>query len=789
MAGAMTRVGRPRLVVRQIAKLPGRAVLGNVVARLVALVSIAAVTILVARTGGAEDVGLLALMRVLPGLVGVLAAAGLPSATGYFVAGAHAENARLWPTIGMVMVAGGILGTVVWAVLTPTIHQHLMSNTTQAVVLGVGATVATQLPVSVGKSALQATGDSRGANVATATEEAAFIPAWLLAWAVGLRGGWLLVVALLVADVVVAAWAWVRIARRARMAGRSLSGRPDRELAIDLVRFGARSQVGGLVMLLNLRLDVIVLGLLAGPAPVGVYVVASKFAEFLRLPALALSWVIYPRVAREGIALVLTQARRWLPRLLLLGAAAAAVLGASSFFVLPVLYGEEFVDAGWPTVVLSLGLLLQPVAGVATGFLMGAGRRAELGHPRRRTGRHRHSRRPPHPRPRRSRSGLGQRRGLPDDGLPALPLGPIGRLAGGRGGGALSRVRSTLASVLLATALGAALGACTSQGQMPVLTGAGGLPREQYVALADAVLARGGRVWVEADLVKAWQAGPERYGAVLGVVAAFVARPGITGVKIADEFGYEDGLDAAEAAGALRSMASAIRDRAPARRVLIDVVVPELGCLAWQESAPPGTAGAAAWAAATPTSRREMERCAATEAARNPAATIAAVDGYVRDGGIDVLDLSAGLRDAAEYAAWGTTRDAAMAAIWAEASRRWGADVTLQARKALAHDGRYDKPAASAQADVHTYVDLPLANGAQAVDVWTWSQPYRGRTHQLTDPGLVDNALVSALRERRERGASLWTHMTPSSLQRGLEADVQAATSIFGTIFVTSGTG
>ena len=346
-----------------------------------------------------------------------------------------------------------------------------------------------------------------------------------------------------------------------------------------------------------------------------------------------------------------------------------------------------------------------------------------------------------------------------------------------------------LTTILVTFVLAAAMGACSGTGNAIEPTHAAGKPREQYVALADAVLAQGAQAWVEADLVKAWRAGPERFDSVVGVVAAFVARSGIGGVKIADEFGYGDGLGASDAQDALRSMTAAMHDRVPDRRVLIDVVVPQLGCLAWQESASPGTPGAAGWATATPEARSRMRRCAEAEAAKNPAATIAAVDGYVRDGGIDVLDLSAGLRDDAEYAAWGTTRDAAMTAIWAEASRRWGDRVTLQARKALAHDGAYDKSAATAEADVHTFVDIPLANGAKAVDVWTWSQPYRGTTRQLTDPGLVDNALVTALRARRERGASLWTHMTPSSLQKGLEGDVRAATSIFGTVFVTSGTG
>ena len=97
--------------------------------------------------------------------------------------------------------------------------------------------------------------------------------------------------------------------------------------------------------------------------------------------------------------------------------------------------------------------------------------------------------------------------------------------------------------------------------------------------------------------------------------------------------------------------------------------------------------------------------------------------------------------------------------------------------------------AADAAADVRTFVDIPLAHGAKAVDIWAWSQPYKGGTYTITDPGLQPNPLVEALRTRRDRGAELWTHMTPSSLQTGLEADVKAALTMFGTVFVASGTG
>ena len=304
--------------------------------------------------------------------------------------------------------------------------------------------------------------------------------------------------------------------------------------------------------------------------------------------------------------------------------------------------------------------------------------------------------------------------------------------------------------------------------------------RPQYAALAAAVAAHGARPWVETDLVKAWVAGPERYAAVLDAVVALAGRPGVAGVKIADELGYEDGTHAATDLAFLSATTRSLHERLPGRKVVVDLIVPELGCLAWN-GVPASLVG--------PDSVAARRACGSDATARNPAVALSAVDRYVAKGGLDVVNLSAGLRSDAEYAAWGTTRDAAMAAAWDEASRRWGGSVRLQARKALAHPGAYEGSRASAEAEVHTYVDVPLAHGARAVDIWTWSQPYKGGTYTLTDANLAPNALTRALLDRRRRGAELWTHMTPSSLQVGLDQDVAAAATIFSGVLVASGTG
>jgi O-antigen/teichoic acid export membrane protein len=354
--------------------MPGRAVVDNMGSRIIAIAAVTAVTVLVARSGGPGDVGVLALLRVLPGLAGVLAACGLPTAVGYFIAGPERDHPRLWPTVIAIMLAGGLAGTLAWFALTPLIQRFILASTTIAVVAAAGITVFTQLPVSVARSSLQALDDLRGSNMVTAGEEVAFLPPYAAGYLFGFRGPWLIVFALLVADILVAVPAWVRISRRVRRAGAPLSGRPDLGLGLRVARFGTRSQVGGVMGLLNLRLDFLVLGAMAGTAAVGTYAVASKYAELLRLPGLAVTWVAYPKVARMGASSFGPRARRMMAPLLACGVVSAAALSLLAFPLFPLVFGEEFRTAIWPAVIIVCGLVAEPAAGVGSAFLLGSGR-------------------------------------------------------------------------------------------------------------------------------------------------------------------------------------------------------------------------------------------------------------------------------------------------------------------------------------------------------------------------------------------------------------------------------
>ena len=63
-----------------------RSAAANTAARLLAMLGLTAATVVIARTDGAGAVGSYALLRMLPGLVGVLCVAGLPGALAYFLA-------------------------------------------------------------------------------------------------------------------------------------------------------------------------------------------------------------------------------------------------------------------------------------------------------------------------------------------------------------------------------------------------------------------------------------------------------------------------------------------------------------------------------------------------------------------------------------------------------------------------------------------------------------------------------------------------------------------------------
>jgi hypothetical protein len=288
---------------------------------------------------------------------------------------------------------------------------------------------------------------------------------------------------------------------------------------------------------------------------------------------------------------------------------------------------------------------------------------------------------------------------------------------------------------------------------------------DRYLDLARVLHARGVEVWFEADLVKRWLEGPAALDKAVERLGTLAREVPVKGFKIADELGYDDGItSSAQATAFLRDSRAALSRVAPGSEVLVDILVPQLGCAGDDDS------------------------CRAAAAKAYPAATIAGLTSYLQAGLLDRVDLSTGLRDGTPAAMESDQRRA-----WAEVrALGWRDRTRLQARKALAAPGGYPGDAAQAQDVARTYVDIPMQNGAGAVDIWTWRQPYQGQLVGILGTDLRPNALWRELVQRQRSGTMLFTHMTPSVLptdpvKLGRECDLVA--QVFGAVFVAAGTG
>src|SRR5215212_371673 len=129
--------------------------LANSGARVGALVALAVATMFVAWATGPAGVGVYTLARVLPGLVGVVVAAGLPGAIAFFLAGDDRSDRRVPLTIVAIALAGGVAGTLLWIGASPLLRQLFFRSVPLELVLLVGGTVFTQLLVATAKSCAQ----------------------------------------------------------------------------------------------------------------------------------------------------------------------------------------------------------------------------------------------------------------------------------------------------------------------------------------------------------------------------------------------------------------------------------------------------------------------------------------------------------------------------------------------------------------------------------------------------------------------------------------------------------
>jgi len=350
---------------------PPPGVRANLRARVGALLALGVAGLVVARTAGAPGVGTFTLLRVLPWLTGLLMSNGVYAAAPFFLSGPDRDERRFRSTLPAMAVAAGIAGGGLWALATPLFSAALFHGVPVTLVALAGVSVLTQLVETTAKACSQGSGDLTGSNRVIVLEEMVFLPWYGLFLVSGSSTYAAIVFALLLGDLTTAISAWSRLWRRGYFDG---AGRPSFQLAARVSRYGLRAEAGSVMQTLNARLDFVLVAGLIGPKAVGLYAIASRYAELLRLPALSLNYVLFPAFARAGTVQARSETSRSLARLWWTPVAAALPMALLAPYVVPLVYGEEFRGSSGPALVLLVGMSGVVINGIITAYLSGIGR-------------------------------------------------------------------------------------------------------------------------------------------------------------------------------------------------------------------------------------------------------------------------------------------------------------------------------------------------------------------------------------------------------------------------------
>ena len=331
-----------------MAQTQRRGIAGGSVMRLAADVIALAVgavsAIVTARVLGPEGKGVLAALTFLAGVVAQGSSLALGEAAVVFVGSSRAEFSeavRASVALALALAAAGTLlflaigGLYFAGELTPLGPAMLLAAA--AVPLGVTWNIVTHL--------LNARHRVVASSVAFIVTSCAAAAATVLLVAVldgGVLGG-------LLAPVIASTIGLALVFAMLRRDVETFRPRWDRAYVGPAVRYGATLQAGYLATMLSNRIDLLFVYRLADEAAAGHYSVALTVGTLAVLPAFAVSYATFPRIAAGRSA----EDAAGFARVGVAGCVLLAIpLAALTPLIVPTLFGEDFAPAVGPTMIL-----------------------------------------------------------------------------------------------------------------------------------------------------------------------------------------------------------------------------------------------------------------------------------------------------------------------------------------------------------------------------------------------------------------------------------------------------
>ncbi len=325
---------------------------------------------LVANVLGAKGAGVFALARVVPTVVAAVLGAGVTMSNAYLVGGRRFSIQAITEASMALALVIGFIGWGAWIAGGSFIHARFFSSLSETAVLLVGISIPLQMIRNYLNSVQQGLQTFTEANIVLLVEDVATLLLVLpLLW--GVQSGPTVIVFAAVGGSAVSCLAsiWYLVKH-----GYKPWPRLHRELSLEMMRFGLKGHIGRIANMLNWRMDVMILSMLAPVEIVGYYAVATKVAETFRPLSAAFTFVLRPMIASLSVSEARAQGVALYRRVFALNLVLVFIMAFAGGPIIIRMFGPDFAAAVPAFQILLIGLAALGGAGVLNGYNVGIGR-------------------------------------------------------------------------------------------------------------------------------------------------------------------------------------------------------------------------------------------------------------------------------------------------------------------------------------------------------------------------------------------------------------------------------
>jgi O-antigen/teichoic acid export membrane protein len=329
-----------------------------------------AASIIVARVLGAEALGALAVINVTVAIALQVGCAGLPSANTYFIA---QDRRRLAPVWANALLFGTVAGFALTLGLSSLafLRPSLFAGVPLQLLLIASLSIPFQLVTLLGLNVFLGMERIAQFNLLDALSQSFTLLNVVLALILLAEGLLTLVAFNTAASIficVMVVWMISRLIAGQRERRRF---RPDMLLLKRMARYGVKFHVAVVASLIIFRADLLIVNHFRGQAEAGSYSVASQVGMLLMMLPGVIATLVFPRATagREAAGQLIMRATRHTAFVMLVICLVAAPLG----FLLPLVYGAQFVDVPAQLLILLPGVYLVGVESVLVQYFSGTG--------------------------------------------------------------------------------------------------------------------------------------------------------------------------------------------------------------------------------------------------------------------------------------------------------------------------------------------------------------------------------------------------------------------------------